>query len=154
MECCWKHGFRDWEAGECGKSLSSPGWHLRFACEAIAAYTIFETIKKVGIRSTATLLTTKPLVFPMSCYLLAPVVEAMLSKWLETLRDSQFDYRSEPDSPERDKKANAFYESRERKIGILTTCRHYVNMLPLASVLYFLTLVQPLSVSVPSKVLR
>lgn len=142
-------------AGKLVNSVNQSSFGRKFcnACEGIAAYTIFETIKKVGIRSTATLLTTKPLVFPMACYLLAPLASSVLSRWHETVKDSEFD-NSESDSPERDQKREAFVENRWWKMSTLQTCKQYIDMLPLASVLCFLTLVQPLSVSVSSRVLR
>ncbi len=133
---------------------SSFYWRLRYTCEAIAGYTIFETIKKVGIRSTARMLTAKPMVFPVACYGLAPLVSIMCDKMYEQI-NSKIGFVGTPGLSEeaRHKEFSDFYDSKMAKLGTLNTCKKYLNVLPLASVLYFLTLAQPLSVSVAAKTL-
>lgn len=106
------------------------GSWLRGICEPIAGVTILATIQKVGIRSTARMLASKPMVFPVACYSLALLVRYMSFR----------EIHSESGCP------------KERRDPVLRNWK-CAEALSLVSALCFLTLAQPLAMSLsPAKI--
>lgn len=96
-------------------------------CQAIAGYTIFKSIKHVGTREAFKMCTAEPLVTPLACYALVPVVKRVLD----------WGYR----------KAFEGYNNDVPGTGIamvaLGETYRSVDLLRVAPLLYFLSFVKP-----------
>lgn len=119
-------------------------------CSVIAGYTIFEMIKKVGIRSAMKILISKPMRAPLAGYFLSPLVVNVLAWGYEKVAGSSFNYESVSFGPMREAAAKDFYEKRDLKCKILLASIKGFNLLQFASLMCFLTVAQPLSVSASS----